>query len=94
MEIRPDDVIERVGGVPFQRVEDETIIVEPKPRLMHSLNEVASCVWESLAVKHSINELVDIITSDYEIDKDDALKDVTTFLDEMAQRGLIKVCRS
>ncbi|MBI4713277.1 MAG: PqqD family protein [Planctomycetes bacterium] len=92
MKIESVRIIERLDGVPFQRVGDETIIVEPKTRLMHSLNEVASYIWESLAVKRSVSEMVDIITAEYEITKEDALKDVIAFLDEMAQRGLVKVC--
>ena len=84
-------VIERNSNYPFQKVVDETIIVNPKSRLMHSLNEVGGFIWQKLSSPVKLSELIDSITSEYNADATQVQKDVIDFLVELEKQRLIVV---
>jgi hypothetical protein len=88
-----DSIIERAANYPFQQVLDETIIVNPKSRLMHSLNEVGGFIWQKLSNPIKVDELIDSVISEYEIDKSQAQKDVTDFLEDLEKQKLIAVVK-
>ena len=41
--------VRRIGSLPFQKMNEETLVVDPKTREVHLLNATASRVWELLA---------------------------------------------
>jgi len=85
-----NDSAERIN-YPFQRIEDDTIIVDPKDRLMHQLNDVGSRVWEHLARKQTLSAIITAIADEYEVDPSVAREDITQLLDKMLELKLIKV---
>ncbi|MBI5779763.1 MAG: PqqD family protein [Planctomycetes bacterium] len=88
--IRLDDSAERIN-YPFQKIEDDTIIVDPKNRLMHQLNDVGSRVWELLSQRQAIRDIITTITDEYNVDPSAASEDVIQLLDKMSELKLIKV---
>lgn len=89
--IRLEDTIQRVGTYPFQKVLDETVIVEPRAKLMHQLDEVASDIWELLAKPRPVREIINLIAEDYDVDHKTVQADITQFLRAMMKRNLITV---
>jgi len=47
----------RDGELPFQKLDEETIVVDPKRREVHLLNETAARIWELLASPQSVDDL-------------------------------------
>jgi uncharacterized protein YaaN involved in tellurite resistance len=91
IDIQLGNTIKRNKTYPFQRVIDETVIVEPSARLMHYLDEVGSDIWEFLAESHTVEEVINRITEEYEVDNTTLQRDVMHFLQEMLKRKLIIV---
>ena len=44
---------QRDPGLPFQTLEEETIVVDPKTREVHLLNDTAARVWARAARRRS-----------------------------------------
>jgi hypothetical protein len=91
MNIQLDDFVERISNYPFQKIENETIVVDSKNRLMHQLDDVGSRVWELLIHKRSVQEVIDIIAGEYEVDFSTARKEITQFLQTLSEQKLIQV---
>ena len=47
----------RDAGVPFQKLEEETIVVDPRTREVHLLNDTAARIWELTKVELGEGEL-------------------------------------
>ncbi|MFH1231912.1 MAG: PqqD family protein [Planctomycetota bacterium] len=91
MNIKLNDSVERINNYPFQKIEDETIIVDPKNRLMHQLNDVGSRLWELLIKERSVQEIADIIVEEYDIDAPTAQKDIIQILETLSEQKLIRI---
>ncbi len=50
---------------------------------MFTLNEVGSFIWEKLDENESVESMVDAVVSEFEIDRETATEDVTSFLVEL-----------
>ena len=48
----------RNGDLPFQRMDEETLVVDPRTREVHLLNETAARIWELLESPRSIPDAV------------------------------------
>ena len=90
MTLTLNDRLKRSGDYPFQKVLEETVIVEPQARLLHALNEIGSLLWAQLARPQTVRVLIERVTAEYEIDDDTARADVMAFLQEMLKRRLIE----
>jgi hypothetical protein len=91
MNIKLYDVVERTCNYPFQKIDDEIIIIDPQNRLMHQLDNVASRVWEILTRKCSVQEMIDIIIVEYEVDVVIAQKDLVKIVGIMIEKKLIRI---
>jgi hypothetical protein len=85
-----NDSAERIN-YPFQRIEDDTIIVNPKDRMMHQLNEVGSRIWELIAKQQTVSGIICAITDEFEVNPSAARNDIIQLLDKMLELKLIKV---
>lgn len=52
-------------------------------------NEVGARIWELLAENHSIEEIVEILSKEYEATKAEIQPDVEDFLDQLKQKGIL-----
>jgi hypothetical protein len=59
---------------------------------IYSFNATGSFIWQSLASPKSPSDLICAIQSEFEVDPQQARKDVAQFLAEMSAAGLIEVC--
>ena len=54
-------------GLPYQRLDDEeTIVVDPRSREVHLLNETAARIWELLASARTIEDLTTALVEEYD----------------------------
>lgn len=50
---------------------------------VYTLNETGAFIWEQIDGKKPLEEIVDLVTREYEIDKETAVKDVFDFINKM-----------
>lgn len=57
---------------------------------MVTLSESAVILYEKLQSECTEEDLVDVLTAEYEVDRDEALRDVGAFLGQMRQVGILE----
>ena len=87
--MKDHSAVRRVGSLPFQRMNEETLVVDPKTREVHLLNATASRVWDLLAKPQTLGELVGELGREFEAPEDTLRADVTALLGDLASKGLI-----
>jgi PqqD family protein of HPr-rel-A system len=76
--------------LPFQRMDEETIVIDPRAREVHLLNETAARIWELLETPSSIDELCAALADEYEGATPAALRaEVEGFLSDLGGKGLL-----
>jgi PqqD family protein of HPr-rel-A system len=79
----------RDPGLPFQTLEEETIVVDPKTREVHLLNDTAARVWELLASAQSVDELAAALGEEYDAPADELRASVEELLHGLRDKGLL-----
>lgn len=72
------------------RVDQEWMILHPELLTVTKLNEVGGLCWSLLKDKKSLQELVSEIHNHYDGNNEVIERDVQSFLNEMAEAGLIQ----
>jgi hypothetical protein len=78
----------RDAALPFQVLEEEVIVVDPKTREVHLLNETAARIWTLLGSKQSVGELVAALEQEYQADAAVLRAEVEAFVSDMSRKGL------
>jgi PqqD family protein of HPr-rel-A system len=79
----------RDPGVPFQKLDEETIVVDPRTREVHLLNDTAARIWELLASSQSVDELTAALGEEYEAPPGELRDDVEQLLGGLGDKGLL-----
>ena len=79
----------RDAGVPFQKLEEETIVVDPRTREVHLLNDTAARIWELLASARSIDDLAATLADEYDAPADELRAGVEELLAGLRDKGLL-----
>jgi hypothetical protein len=83
----------RAERLPFRRLDDQTVIVDPRRREVHVLNGVGSAIWDLLAETKNVVDLVAALEHDgrFDADFDTIAADVQGFLTDLIGKGLVTV---
>jgi PqqD family protein of HPr-rel-A system len=85
----------RDTALPFQRMSEELLVVDPKARNVHLLNETGGRIWELLGETTSVDALVEALADEYEGATPEALRaEVEAFLADLDAKGLLGGARS
>ncbi len=57
---------------------------------IYTLNEVGTSIWQLIDGQHSVDQLIESISSEYEVSKEEASNDVFDFLSTLEAEGLIR----
>jgi hypothetical protein len=80
----------RDNALPFQRMSEELLVVDPKSRNVHLFNETGGRIWELLAEATSVDDLVSALADEYEGATPEALRaEVESFLADLQGKGLL-----
>jgi len=80
----------RDEALPYQKLDEETIVVDPRARAVHLFNETAARIWELLETASSVDELVAALADEYEgAAPEDLRREVEAFLGDLGARGLL-----
>ena len=57
---------------------------------MISVNATGEFLWNALAAEQSLDSLVDALTAEYAVEREQAQRDVRTFLDTLTRAGALE----
>jgi len=86
--VRSDSVVSRV-------IAGETLIVPVRRGVgdlasIYSLNSVATAIWQALSEPRSTEEVVQVLSEEFEGEAETIVADVQSFLSEMQSAGLVQ----
>jgi hypothetical protein len=89
----------RSQSVVSRRVAGETLIVPIRGKVgdlasIYSFNETGSLIWQTLETPKSLAELIEVVAAEYSIEREQAERDATQFLNDMLAVGLVEACPS
>jgi len=79
----------RDPGIPFQRLEEETVVVDPSRREVHLLNDTAARIWELLSTPHSVEQLVAELDEEYDAPPEELRSAVEELVSSFGEKGLL-----
>ena len=86
---RSDTAWRRDSELPFQKLDEETIVVDPRRREVHLLNETAARIWELLASPQSVDELAATLGGEYDVAEAELREAVVELVDGLSSKGLL-----
>ena len=85
-----DRVIEISDQVIFKPVGDEMVLLDFRSGMYYGLDPIGVRIWQLLAAHESLDAILDTVTAEYDVTREDLERDLTALLDELERRGLIR----
>ena len=73
----------------YSEVENEAILLHVSGGTYYNLSETSLPFWEALQNQQPLQPVVEKITNEYEVEREQVLKDLQAFLQELSNLGLI-----
>jgi len=84
--------IAKATQVAARSLEGEMMIMSARDSTLFTLNPVATLIWQSADGSTPLREIVDRkICAEFEVAPDEALRDAETFVNDLAQHGILIV---
>ncbi|OGS23081.1 MAG: hypothetical protein A2252_08145 [Elusimicrobia bacterium RIFOXYA2_FULL_39_19] len=84
-------LISHSKNIAWRVIDGKAYIVNTGTSCLHSLDEVGAFIWQKLHKKCSAAKLVDLLLKEYDVEKTVAADDVTGFISELKEKGLIEI---
>jgi hypothetical protein len=89
--VTPDTILVQDGEPIPATVEEETVVLSMRAGAYFGFNRVGTEIWCMLAQPRRVGEIFDQLTLTHDVDTDTVTRDVTTFLDALIKRRLLRV---
>lgn len=70
---------------------EETVILNLKTGVYHSLNAVGARIWSLIQESKPVNDILDVIVKEYDVERDYCERDLLILLQKLANEKLIEV---
>lgn len=77
-------------GVIHKTVGDEVVLLDYERGIYYGLDPVGARVWQLLAGGSEVDAIVEVLTEEYEVDRDTAQSDVVRLIAELEEKGLLR----
>jgi len=77
--------------LPWQAIEDQTLVLTPENSMAHELNLTASWIWQNIHNEITVQKLLDKFLLEFDIDKTTAKNDIIDLLTKMDGNHLIQI---
>jgi hypothetical protein len=73
----------------WRELDDGTVVVTPEEGKVRVLNRTGTSIWLQINGQHSLAEIAEHLIEEFDVSQEQAVSDVTSFLTDLSQRGLI-----
>jgi len=84
-------ILQREENQLFSQIDNEIVLLSVKNGEYYSLNEIGSAIWEMLTKPMSVERLINNLTENYEIEYLDCYMDTIPFIEDLLEKGVIKI---
>ena len=82
-------LLRRVSSLPFQKMNDEVLVVDPRTREVHLLNVTATRIWDLLESPRTSEEISTALAEEFDAPAEVLRADVAASLAELSAKGLV-----
>jgi hypothetical protein len=86
----PGETVARADGVVEAQL-DELRVVLNEDLAYLGLNEVGQRIWDLIESPRTVASLVETLVGEYEVSAADCMRDVTTYVDALAEHKLVRI---
>ena len=86
-----ESVVVQVADLVSSSLDEETVMMSVNSGKYYGLDEIGSRIWELIKQPRSVSDLCDILLEEFEVDRKQCEKDVLDFLNELAEKKLLRV---
>lgn len=83
--------LRRVKGIAWRIIEEEAVLVDVRRDEVFHLNPTASYLWSMLDGRTSLEEIASRMTAEFEVEKEEALRDVIDFASRLLEKGVAEI---
>ena len=91
MRLNPTDQFKLSDEVLSQEVNGETVLLDLEGESYFGLNEVGTRIWQLLQSEHSVAGMVDSLSVEYDVSREQLESDVSDLLDKLTEAGLVSL---
>lgn len=84
-------VVKRNSGLVTSNIDGEIVMMSVDNGEYYGLDEIGSRIWDLLENSISIEQLVDQLTEEFDVAKEDCINDTFEFLKDLLNKNLILV---
>ena len=88
--MNPRERFERVAELPFNKLEEQILVVVARTREVHLLNASAARIWELLETPATVEALMEALGEDFDVDPHEGRQEVEAVVAEMIGKGLVR----
>lgn len=74
-----------------QEVDGEMVLLDMKSEEYFGMDEVGTAIWRAMQETDNLQEVLEVLTAQYDAEADVLQKDLVAFVGSLAQNGLIEV---
>lgn len=89
--IEPDDVVVAAEDQLSTTVDDEVVVLNHATGTYHGLRGIGPRIWELIQEPTPVREITRTVRAEYEVGADRCAREVSEFIDEMAEASLVDV---
>lgn len=88
----PDTVLVRTSQLPEAELgPEDTVLLDAEQGVYYGLEGPARVIWDLLKSETSVNGIVDVLVTRYEIDRATCSNETTSFIKDLIENGLVRV---
>jgi hypothetical protein len=73
----------------YQIIDGEAVIIVPSEQMVNVLNPVGSRIWDLADGRKTVGEIAELLTREFDVPYETALKDVIEFTGDLAEKNVI-----
>lgn len=77
-------------GISWQDFGEGMVVLNPHREKVHEFNQTAAFLWKQMDQSSSQEELASALSDEFEVDLNTAIRDVSTFIEQSHEWGLIE----
>lgn len=86
--------ISRSEHTASRKLDGEMLVASFRTSTLFTLNELATFIWESADGQTPLDEIVGRICSQYDVDRETALRDAIDLAENLASNGIVQLSES
>jgi len=91
IQIHSGSLVGRAKDIPFTKLDDELLAIDPQGGYCYSLNDSAGRVWDLIASTTAVEAVCAQLCLEYAVDAAVCLNEVIKFLQDLHNAGLVSV---